>query len=109
AGTLSISGRVTPAGTGSGTTLTLSGASTGTITANASGAYSFQTLSNGSYTVTSRKAGVVFTSVSQSVTLSGTSATVNFTAATLQSIAVIPVTVTISAGGTKQFVATVTY
>ncbi len=109
AGTLSISGSVTPAGTGSGTTLTLSGASTGTTTANASGAYSFQTLSNGSYTVTPSKAGVVFTPASQSVTLSGTSATANFTAATLQSIAVTPATATISAGGTKQFVATGTY
>jgi hypothetical protein len=109
AGTLSISGTITPSTSASGATVKLSGAASGTATASSSGTYSFQDLLNGSYTVTPSKAGVVFTPSSQAVTLSGANGTANFTAATLQSISVSPATVTVQAGSTKQFTATGTY
>jgi hypothetical protein len=110
AGTLSISGTISPSASGSGTTLTLSGTADSTTTANASGNYSFASLVSGSYVVTPSKTGVVFTPTSQSVTLSGASMTaVNFTAATLTSIAVTPVNPTVPAGSTEQFTATGTY
>ena len=109
AGTLSISGTITPSTTASGAAITLSGSASGTATASSSGTYSFLDLLNGSYTVTPSKAGVVFTPPSQTVTLSGVNGVANFTAATLQSIAVSPTTATIQAGSTKQFAATGTY
>ena len=109
AGTLSISGTITPSTSASGATITLSGSASGTATASISGTYSFVDLLNGSYTVTPSKAGVVFTPSSQSVTLAGANRTANFTAATLQSIAVSPATATVQAGSTKQFTATGTY
>jgi hypothetical protein len=108
-GTLSISGTITPSTSASGATVTLSGAASGTATASSSGTYSFLDLLSGSYTVTPSKAGVVFTPSSQSVTLSGTNGSANFTAAALQSIAVSPATATVQAGSTKQFTATGTY
>ena len=61
AGTLSISGTITPSTTASGATVTLSGAASGTATASSSGTYSFQDLLSGSYTITPSKGGVVFT------------------------------------------------
>ena len=51
--TYSISGTISP--NGSGTTVTLSGAASATTTADASGNYSFTGLANGSYTVTPSK------------------------------------------------------
>ena len=109
AGTLNISGSITPSASGSGASLTLSGPVTGTTTASGTGTYSFQSLLNGSYTVTPSKPGVVFAPPSQLVTLNGANGTANFTASTLQSIAVTPATPTIQAGLTQQFVATGTY
>jgi hypothetical protein len=53
-GTISGSGR-------NGATVSLSGAATATPTANPSGIYTFSGVSNGSYTVTPAKAGLVFT------------------------------------------------
>ena len=108
--TLSISGTVSPSASGSGTTLTLAGTENSTTTADVSGNYAFTGLTNGSYTVTPTKTGVVFSPTSQAVTLSGTSMTaVNFTAAVLTSIAIIPVNPTIQAGNTQPFTATGTY
>ena len=67
--------------TGSGATINLTGASTATTTANASGAYTFSGLANGSYTVTPTLAGYTFSPTSQAVTVSGANVTVpNFTA-----------------------------
>lgn len=109
AGTLTISGIISPSTVGNGATLVLGGAANGTVTANSSGAYVFPNLSNGSYTVTPSKPGVIFSPSTQAVTLSGTSGAANFTAAILQSIAVAPASPTISAGSTKQFAATGTY
>ena len=109
AGTLSISGSISPSTSASGATITLSGSASGTATASGSGTYSFLDLVNGSYTVTPSKVGVVFTPSSQGVTLNGINGVANFTAATLQSITVSPATATIQAGSTKQFAATGTY
>ena len=76
--TWKITGSVTSIG--SGATVALSGASTGTTTADASGNFSFTGLANGAYTVTPTKAGVVFTPTSQNVTINNADQTANFTA-----------------------------
>ena len=67
---VNITGTVSPAATGAGTTLSLSGASTGTTTADASGAFSFRGLPNGTYTVTPAKSGFTFTPSSRTVVIS---------------------------------------
>ena len=80
--TYAISGTISPAASGSGTTVALTGAATLTTLADGSGNYSFSGLPNGVYTLTPSKTGFVFTPVSQSVTISGASvAGVAFTAA----------------------------
>lgn len=77
----SIKGAITPTGSGAGSTVTLSGASTATVTADTSGNYVFSGLSNANYTVTPNKPGYSFIPPSQSVTVSGADVTaVNFTA-----------------------------
>ncbi|HYB76845.1 MAG TPA: SdrD B-like domain-containing protein, partial [Candidatus Bathyarchaeia archaeon] len=77
--TFSVSGTISGSG-GNGTTVTLSGTATATVTANASGAYTFTGLNNGSYTVTPSKTGFIFTPASQAVTVAGANmAAVNFT------------------------------
>src|SRR5947207_9718763 len=83
--TYKISGTITPAAGGSGATVTLSGASTGTQTADSSGNYVFAGLAPGNYAITPSKAGFTFSPTSQSVTLSNADVTaVNFTAAAQQ-------------------------
>jgi hypothetical protein len=62
--TFGISGTISPAALGSGTTVTLSGAASGTATADGSGNYSFTGLINGSYTVTPTKSGLTFSPTS---------------------------------------------
>ena len=62
ASTYSISGTVESDGSGiSGVTVTLSGAVTGTTTTDSNGNYTFNGLTNGSYTVTPSKSGYSFT------------------------------------------------
>src|SRR5208283_1322581 len=58
--TYSLSGNVSPAASGSGTVLYLTGPAKATVTADASGNYSFANLANGVYTVTPSKAGYSF-------------------------------------------------
>jgi len=78
--TWSISGTVSPAASGSGTTLTLSGGASSTTTADSSGNFAFAGLANGTYTVTPSKSGFTFTPTSRLVTISGADvAAVNFT------------------------------
>lgn len=78
--TYSISGTVSGAVT-SGVTITLTGASSGTTTTDASGNYTFTGRANGSYTVTPGRSGYAFSPASGSITISGAnSAAVNFTA-----------------------------
>ena len=76
--TWSISGTITG---GSGATVTLSGTTVSTATADASGNYSFNGLTNGAYTVTPSKTGFTMNPVNRAVTISGANATaVNFAA-----------------------------
>jgi len=83
--TFSISGTISPTAGGSGATVTLSGAASGSTTANSSGVYTFTGLANGTYTVTPSNAGFTFTPVNQSVTVNGANVgSVNFTAAAQQ-------------------------
>ena len=83
--TYKISGTIAPAAGGSGATVTLSGASTGTQTADSSGNYVFAGLAPGTYAITPSKAGFTFSPASQSVTLSNGDVTaVNFAASTQQ-------------------------
>ena len=82
AATYTISGAISPSASGSGVTITLSGASSGTTATDSNGNYSFTQLVNGTYQITPSRSGFVFTPASQSVTLSGSSMSgVNFTAA----------------------------
>jgi hypothetical protein len=79
--TYTVSGTISPAAGGSGTTVTLSGAATGATTANSSGAYTFTGLVNGTYAVTPSRTGYTFSPVSQSATINGANVTgLNFTA-----------------------------
>jgi hypothetical protein len=79
--TFSISGTVSPTAGGSGATVTLGGASSGSVIADSAGNYSFTALTNGVYTVTPSNTGYTFTPVSQSVPVNGVNVTsVNFTA-----------------------------
>jgi hypothetical protein len=72
--------------------VSLSGPSSGTVTANSSGAYSFTGLVAGSYAVTPSHTGFTFSPTSQSVTITNANVTgINFTAT-----AVAPSTFTIS-------------
>jgi hypothetical protein len=83
--TWSISGTISPASLGAGTTVGLSGAATATVTADSSGNYSFPGLANGTYTVTPNRSGATFSPASQSMTINGANVTaVNFTAASSQ-------------------------
>jgi len=80
--TFSISGTISPATGGSGTTVSLSGAASATTTANSSGNYTFSGLANGTYTITPSHAGYTFGPTSLSATVSGANITtgLNFTA-----------------------------
>jgi hypothetical protein len=87
--TWSLSGTVSPSSTGGGTLLTLSGPSNASLTADASGNYSFAGLANGTYTVKPSKSGYSFTPASLTVPINGSNATaVNFTATALPTFAV---------------------
>ncbi|MGC2322347.1 MAG: galactose oxidase-like domain-containing protein [Terriglobales bacterium] len=84
--TWQVSGSITPASLGSGSTLTLSqsGTTISTATAAGDGTYSFPSVANGTYTVTPTKTGVSFNPTSQSVTVASGPATVPAFTATAQ-------------------------
>ena len=80
-----VSGNISPAALGAGAAVSLSqGASmVSSTSANATGAFSFASVPDGTYTVTPSKAGVNFSPASRNVTVNGAAATVAaFTAAT---------------------------
>jgi hypothetical protein len=79
---VTLTGTITPAASGAGTTVTLAGPTTATATADAAGAFSFSALPNGTYTVTPSKSGTTFTPASRSVAISGgvSASSVDFTA-----------------------------
>jgi beta-glucanase (GH16 family)/uncharacterized membrane protein len=79
--TFSITGTITPAIDGAGTTVVLGGAAAATATANASGLYTFSGLPHGDYTVTPQRAGYTFTPLAQNVSVVNADVSgVNFTA-----------------------------
>jgi len=71
--TYTISGSITPASIGSGSTVTLSqnGVTISTATADTGGNYSFTGVANGTYSLTPSRSGVIFNPTSQSVTVNG--------------------------------------
>jgi plastocyanin len=85
AGPFIISGSVSSNGL-FGITLTLSGASSATVTTDPYGTFEFTGLANGSYTVTPSRTGFTFSPTSSTQTVSGTDVTgVTFTATPVQS------------------------
>jgi hypothetical protein len=104
---LSISGTINPTTGGSGATLTLSGAASGTTTADNSGNYTFSGLANGTYAVAPSHAGFTFVPSSQSMTVNGANvAGVNFTdnaAAVAPTITAQPASHTVTAGQAATF------
>ena len=79
--TYTISGAITPASSGAGSLVTLSGSASATTMANSAGNYTFTGLNGGAYVVTPSNSGVAYTPVSQPVTISGASVSgINFTA-----------------------------
>jgi hypothetical protein len=78
--TFSISGAITPTAAAIGATVTLGGTSSATATPNGSGAFTFNGVTNGPYTVTPSNGSYAFTPASANVTVSGANSTgVNFT------------------------------
>ena len=68
--------------TGSGSIVSLTGAASASVVADAAGNYSFTNLANGSYVVSPSKAGTLFTPANRAVTISGSNLTgINFSAA----------------------------
>jgi hypothetical protein len=67
--TYTAGGKVT--GAPAGTALTLTGSSTATTGIDASGNYTFNNLSSGTYTITPSSSGVTFTPANQTVTING--------------------------------------
>ncbi len=85
AGTYSISGTISPAAGGNGTTVILSGAAGATTVTNTSGNYIFSGLARGSYTLAPSNSGYSFTPASQNVTINAANVTgVNFSATAQQ-------------------------
>ncbi len=71
----SISGTISPATSGATVTLSQNGSSVATTTV-VSGAYSFNSIANGTYTVTPSETGFTFAPASQNVTVNSNTATV---------------------------------
>lgn len=69
--TYSVSGTISPTVGGAGATLTLSGATSATMTASSTGTYGFAGLANGTYTVTPSHTGFTFNPTSRAVTING--------------------------------------
>ena len=69
--TYNISGTISPASAGNGTTVSLSGPASASATGNSSGNYSFSGLANGTYIVTPSRSGYTFSPSAQTVSVSG--------------------------------------
>ena len=106
-GGFSLSGTINPTTAGNGAAVALSGAASASATADNAGNYTFAGLPNGSYMVTPKHAGYVFTPGNQSATLNGANITgVNFTAnaaPVAPTITTQPVNQTVTAGQTASF------
>ena len=98
-----ITGTITPSASGSGATVTLSGAANATATADVNGIYTFSAVANGSYTVAPAKTGFTFTPANRPVTIaSGASAGgVDFTAQAIPTFSISgTITPAVSGSGT---------
>jgi hypothetical protein len=86
--TYSISGTVTPSASGTGATITLTGAATASTLTDASGNFTFSGLSNGNYTLTPSKLNFAFSPTSTAVAVASANITgVTFsTTATAQTL-----------------------
>lgn len=97
----SVSGTITPAAGGSGTTVSLSGVVRSSTTANATGAFTFNGLPNGAYVITPSHLGYSFAPTTQGVTVNGANVTgVNFTD-TVQQTFSISGTISPTTGGSN--------
>jgi hypothetical protein len=85
--TFTVSGTITGTG-GNGATVKLTGSTTATVTANATGAYSFSGIPNGTYTITPTKTAFTFNPTSRSVTVNGTNVTVTSFTSTAQTFSI---------------------
>ena len=92
---VTITGSITPAASGSGTTVTLTGGMT--TTADATGAFTFTAVANGTFTVTPSKTGFSFTPANRSVTIAN-GVSVSGVAFTAAATAAITIDVTKTAG-----------
>lgn len=88
--TYSVSGNITSGGIGmGGVTVVLSGNSSATTTTDNNGNYSFNSVQNGSYTVTPGKDGYAFTPANRSFTVNGANVTsINFTATVINTYSI---------------------
>ena len=85
-----ISGTLAPSSLGAGTVvaLTQNGTVIATATADASGAYAFPAVANGSYVLSAAKTGCVFTPTTQNVTMNSANVISNFTVAATNSYSI---------------------
>jgi hypothetical protein len=100
--TWTISGTISPSSLATGAAVALSGASTATTSADASGNYGFSNLQSGNYTVTPAKSGVTFTPASQTLTLNvGNATSVNFTVQAVTASGTLALDANVSTNGTQ--------
>ena len=105
--TFSISGTISPTVGGSGATVALSGAASGSTISDSSGSYSFSGLANGTYAITPNHTGYTFSPGTQAATVNGANISgINFSA-TVQTGSTYSISGTISptAGGSGAMVA----
>jgi hypothetical protein len=104
--TFTVSGTISPATAGTGTTVTLSqsGTTVATAAADSSGSYSFSNVANGTYTVTPANTGYTFSPTNQSVTVNGTNVSVPVFNATAASTWSVSGTITPAAGASQAIV-----
>ena len=99
--TWSISGTISPASLGSGSLVSVSGSQNATTNADSSGYYTFNNITNGTYTVTPSQTGATFTPASQPVSVNGASVgNLNFTVQTATA-SVLTIDANVSADATS--------
>jgi hypothetical protein len=83
--TYTLSGAITPANLGNNSSVTLSqnGTTVASVNGDSNGNFQFAGLSDGTFSVTPVRTGVVFTPASQTVTIAGAAASVSFSATTV--------------------------
>ena len=88
--TFTLSGTITPAASGAGAVVSVTGPSTATATADANGNFTVSGLVNGTYTVTPSRPGFTMSPASRQVTVNGANVTgVTYTASSTSNPAVV--------------------